>query len=593
MRLNRVKSLIKRIVQRDNDTIEKAIKRANVVSFDIFDTLISRRTYTPEDIFTIIGERFEIKNFTEKRVQADTIARTKLGRDINIDDIYDVLKSKYKIKNIEAVKEYEETLEVELCVPRKAVLELFNSLKEKSIPIILVSDMYLHEETIKKMLSKCGYSGYEHFYLSNKLNARKDTGTIWEIVKNDYPKKHILHIGDNDLSDVSLPQQYGIRTFHVKSGRKIAEEKNLYPSKNGIGDSIFWGTIINETLFNDPFSDNYQITNLEDLGFLLYGPLFYSFFHFIETQTKKGDQLLFLAREGYNLQKLYKKYTSYNKIAQHKNHYFLASRKATIFTNLDSIDSIYAVAQNNYYSGSLQNWFKQILNVHIEESDFDVTLPKDFETVKPIIDKNAKQIIAASKEAKKNYLSYIKQSVGKLDFSTKIIDLGYSGTIQYELSKMSKKPLCGIYLASSNSIKQIQDNSLSFLFDTRKNPDNIKLYEYSLILEFYLSAPFGQLDGFIKKSNKIIPKYNNEKMDSKKKQTITDIEHGIDKYLLQSAKTNKLFPSSYINTDALLNFYTYCVEQNLISHETKDLFSFTDNFTSDQTKNVFKIINKY
>ena len=90
-----------------------------------------------------------------------------------------------------------------------------------------------------------------------------------------------------------------------------------------------------------------------------------------------------------------------------------------------------------------------------------------------------------------------------------------------------------------------------------------------------------------------MPKYNNEKTDSKKKQTIIAIEQGIDKYLLQSAKTNELLSSSQISTDALLYFYTYCVEQNLISHETKDLFSFTDNFTSDQTKNVFKIINKY
>ena len=72
----------------DKATITKKAEEADIISFDIFDTLITRKVYSPEDIFSIIDEHFKIKNFKENRIKADSVAREKLGRDVTIDDIY-------------------------------------------------------------------------------------------------------------------------------------------------------------------------------------------------------------------------------------------------------------------------------------------------------------------------------------------------------------------------------------------------------------------------------------------------------------------------------------------------------------------------
>ena len=210
----------------DKNTIIKQLQKADVISFDIFDTLISRRVYSPEDIFSIISEHFKIENFRENRIKADSIARDRLGRDITIDDIYEVLSTDFNIKNISEIKKYEEHLELELCIPRKEILEIFNNLKKAGKTIVLVSDMYLKQKTIERMLTKCEYQGYSKLYLSNNLNARKDTKAIWKIVKQDFGTKKIIHLGDNSLSDAAYPQDFGIDTIKIDTGKTIARKSS-------------------------------------------------------------------------------------------------------------------------------------------------------------------------------------------------------------------------------------------------------------------------------------------------------------------------------------------------------------------------------
>ena len=84
----------------------EALRKADVISFDIFDTLITRRIYSPEDIFSIIEQKYKLDHFKEKRIQADSIARKQLGRDINLDDIYAVLQSSFNAKKLTRAKEF-------------------------------------------------------------------------------------------------------------------------------------------------------------------------------------------------------------------------------------------------------------------------------------------------------------------------------------------------------------------------------------------------------------------------------------------------------------------------------------------------------
>lgn len=64
----------------DKQDIFSKVKNYDIISFDIFDTLIFRKVEKPIDIFRIIEEETGILNFAVKRQEAERKARKKSGK---------------------------------------------------------------------------------------------------------------------------------------------------------------------------------------------------------------------------------------------------------------------------------------------------------------------------------------------------------------------------------------------------------------------------------------------------------------------------------------------------------------------------------
>ena len=90
-----------------NRKLKKLIDSHDVVSFDIFDTLIKRNCFNPTDIFDIVemkyNENYEkkISKFREKRILAEKLARDKYKQyeDVTLKEIYECLSLDKQIKN--------------------------------------------------------------------------------------------------------------------------------------------------------------------------------------------------------------------------------------------------------------------------------------------------------------------------------------------------------------------------------------------------------------------------------------------------------------------------------------------------------------
>ena len=94
----KIKNLLKKDTNKDRLTIDDIVKKSqkyDIVSFDIFDTLITRCIYEPDDAFKILGNLIKDEKFIEKRKNSEQHAREKLGHDVNLDEIYD----EYMIEN--------------------------------------------------------------------------------------------------------------------------------------------------------------------------------------------------------------------------------------------------------------------------------------------------------------------------------------------------------------------------------------------------------------------------------------------------------------------------------------------------------------
>ena len=92
----------------------KLIDENNIISFDIFDTLVFRNVLKPVDIFKIMEKQNKIKNFAKLRIKAEQESRVKENNmETTLDLIYEKLKY-YDIKiDIQKIKDQELAVEKE------------------------------------------------------------------------------------------------------------------------------------------------------------------------------------------------------------------------------------------------------------------------------------------------------------------------------------------------------------------------------------------------------------------------------------------------------------------------------------------------
>ena len=119
-----------------------------------------------------------------------------------------------------------------------------------------------------------------------------------------------------------------------------------------------------------------------------------------------------------------------------------------------------------------------------------------------------------------------------------------------------------------------------------------KIYHYSLILEYFLTAPYGQLQRFIETKKGVKPEYNEETLDETKKASLKDIYDSIIEYFKDINRLEK-YLQYYPSKRLLCRIYVAMVESGIISTNVKDKFDFTDAYCSDSVRNVFKIISRY
>ncbi|WP_022760437.1 HAD family hydrolase [Butyrivibrio sp. AD3002] len=190
------------------------LKRYDIISFDIFDTLITRAVNTPSDVFDMVGERIGNTSFKELRIAAEeTARRNTIGREPNIDEVYKYLdiQDKNNTLNIEL-----ET-ELNVCKCNPYMLEIVNDLQKIGKKIIVVSDMYLSSLFLKGMLNKNGYDQLNCVYVSNEYRVSKYDGKLYRLLSEEaIGGDSIIHVGDNEHSDYYMALENGWKALHYR-----------------------------------------------------------------------------------------------------------------------------------------------------------------------------------------------------------------------------------------------------------------------------------------------------------------------------------------------------------------------------------------
>lgn len=363
-----------------------ASEETELVSFDIFDTLVQRPFCEPTDLFGILSDKFnELEgtssyiDFKNIRILAESECRKKYGlyhpsvEEITLDEIYSYIIANYSFpkETILKVKEYEIELEYEFCHQRKTGKELFDLALYCGKRIIICSDMYLPLKTIEAILHKNGYFSYNAIYVSSEIKLTKYSGRLFDYICKDLnipPKRRkcCVHIGDNWVSDVEKPKQRGWNAYQLPKSIDIYEGRNsgiysgdfyknvmqntfhltdtYWAQHDFLGLSAVHGLIANR-LYDNPFvsinpNSDFNI-NPYTIGYLVLGPHLLALVQWIEQNRKElnGKKVHFVARDGYLVKKAYDTYYKGNT----SSNYIRLSRKSLLLADVDSVSDLYSI----------------------------------------------------------------------------------------------------------------------------------------------------------------------------------------------------------------------------------------------------------
>ncbi len=442
------KDMVRYCRKSKKELIEK-IQQYDVISFDIFDTLVMRQTLEPGDVFEIVENRIKKKNihildFKRKRMEADSLC-------INgtIYDIYDCLQNMTLISDKEKCNVLHEELMCERSVllARHEMVEIMQSALVMGKKVCLISDMYLPKDIIEKILISLKITGYSEIYLSCELKMKKDDRLYERYIEDNVGKK-CLHIGDNFFSDVIKPRQYGIDTYEIKSAYSMLKISNLHGILgyiDTINERIIMGMIISK-LFNSPFAlfntgGVLTIRKWEDFGSVFFAPLAIKYITDIVKYLnikKDYDGVLFAARDGYLLQHMYEIIRN-QKGELPQSYYFLTSRKASLRAAMEAEDIVEILKRYIQYDMNEETIEKYVGIDGMLKAAAD-------ETFDLFIEHNKKYLIEKAKESKKNYEYYLNKEGIKQEGKYLFCEVYSKGTTQYALNHLFHTELDGFYL---------------------------------------------------------------------------------------------------------------------------------------------------
>lgn len=451
----------------------------DVISFDVFDTLIFRPFEDPKDLFELLAVEMDKADFKEIRIATEQLVRrmsTKPNGEIDIYDIYQCMEERYGIDAEKwAAREIE--LEKEFCYANPYMLEVYQKLSDAGKTMVATSDMYLHGAVIQSILENCGYTNLSGVFVSCDHLCGKRSGQLQNIVKQTFGRhRRYVHIGDNMATDVKASQAFGWQAYHYENiNQRGAKYRPQYAKT--LTRSLYCG-VVNAHLH----ASNVGMDQYYEHGFVYGGILICGYCEWLNrlAKTHDFDKFLFVARDSDIVSKVYRRY--YNEI---DNDYILASRYALFQTDfLAHINEFVRDVIERRVDGSLEP--KTIQDV-LQETDLTFLLsvlqdygfdpddpftPENYDAVRDMIFQEKENIAAHFEVNRKAALEYLTPFVAGHK-KVCIVDVGWKGTCTQILSDLIqvidpsievRGAFLGTTLHSSVESKIIKEKIFSYLF---------------------------------------------------------------------------------------------------------------------------------
>ncbi|SOZ68305.1 conserved hypothetical protein [Cupriavidus taiwanensis] len=446
------------------DRIKKQIDGFDVISFDLFDTLVERSVGRPSDVLRIVGEHACAKY----GVDADAFVKARQSakqysafqEETPLVDRYEIL-CRNLLLPVEAKTDlYEKELEVEraLLHPRTIGIELVKFARSKGKRVIVVSDTYFNLQFVSEIIENLKIS-VDCVYVSSDFDETKESGKLYATVKLKENDARILHIGDSLRSDYHSAKKAGISAVWLKSNFDQIKSSILgFKELDGKCSSLRNG-VIQRNLAKYPVIANnpgYSQGKAYNLGYNVIGDVLLGYVSWIVDRARvdKVSKIYFLARDG---KIAYRIYNVLKKMAPDlvpPAHYLLASRRALRVASLQSeqdvrdevdvfLSEISKIRHRVDLATHLSSRFglpatklAEIgLPIHFEvESGKGMLALREFLASVLFV----QGVLENAQRERESYLSYCKEHGLSVDSDDRVafVDIGHNGTLQSSLAKL-------------------------------------------------------------------------------------------------------------------------------------------------------------
>jgi FMN phosphatase YigB (HAD superfamily) len=441
-----------------------------VLSLDCFDTLLWRKVAAPTDVFFALASREPYRRHglsAALRVRAESAARRarqvlNRGAEVTLEEIYRQALPAASEAEIAELAALEVEVEIDYCFVFKPVYDLVVQAKQRGARVVVVSDTYLGEAQLKRLLFGCmpGLEGLlDAVYCSSVYGMSKGAG-IWTRllpllrVRPD----QVLHLGDNPDADLRSPMRFGMRsaqlvhhdedTDRILEGRSQAAVQLLPEVRHSAPLPCYSHALIAAGRATEP---------LERFGYNAMGPVMHAFAGFVLREIARLAQggatvrTAFLMRDGYLIGKACAELAG-APVGSALN----VSRFTAIAASLAGRDQVAALLGKMLGPDSIEPLARQLLlpaalAARIVRQSMAAPNPEKTFAELVLARDTLKAIGAESNAFRKRLLAHVRKMTGVQPGDTLVfVDLGYSGTAQNLLKDVFEQDLGvtlhGLYL---------------------------------------------------------------------------------------------------------------------------------------------------
>lgn len=581
----------------------------DIVSFDIFDTLIFRPFSNPRDLFYILGRKFEILDFRKIRIDAEDMVRKQSemiygNYEVTLNEIYKYIERRTGLNAEYGVKVEVET-EQELCYANPYMLRVFRLLKSQNKKMIATSDMYLSSVALKKILSSCGYEGLDDIYVSCEFGVNKRNGGLYKTLKKRYgDSAKMIHIGDNWESDILSAKRNEIDTKFYKNVNVIGK-KHIGTGMSDLIGSAYAG-IVNAWMY----SGVKQYSPYYEFGFVYGGIYLLGYCNWIHEKVKKEkiDKVIFLSRDGEIYQTIYK--MLFDKESNTELLYWsrIANVKASI-TEMRSnflsstvknkaADNMHFTAKTLLKTLNLQGLEKYLQNYHLNPDT--VIIWENYKILEEMLIDHWDEVVDLYVPYEEASRVVLKDLIGDAR-KVAVVDVGWTGTgplgirrLVHNKWKWDVEVYC--YVAASrvwghvSNISQITEQIIEpYIFSRQYNRN---LYDThvqtnnntnNIYFEFFTQADYPSFAGYYLKDGKIMCEFDIPEVENYEK--VQEIHDGIKdfckEYLLRFKK--EPWMQNISGYDAYIPFRCLILNMQFLKKNFCD-FQFARGIASDESQ---------